>query len=661
MPHQPGFEYDVFISYSGHDKEWVRGELLKRIEQVGLRVFIDFRDFKGGAPSIKEMERGVSTCRKTLLVLTPEYIESEWCEIENIMLQALDPANRDLRLIPLLKAQCRKPLRIGALTHVDFTDGADFELAWHRLLSALGAKAERPTGKAVPSEIKAKLNRVFSYFAKRIQKYKSGFAIASLILLLSAVGLAYWFSHNPTPIESIAVLPFVNASGNPDVEYLSDGIPELLINNLSQLPHLSVKARNSVFRYKGKEIEPQQIAAELSVQAILNGRSVLHGDDLTLYLSLVDGRTGNQLWGEQYNRKLTDLVSLQKEIVRDVSQKLRVRLSGADEQKLAKNYPDNVEAYQLYLKGRYHAAKLTPPELLTGISYFQQAIAIDPNYALAYVGLAEAYRGFVTAGEMPATEFFPQAKAAAQKAIELDDSLADAHAILGFIIFWYDWDWNAADNQYKRAFELDPNNADAHTFYAHVLSNMGRHKEGLAEIKRALELDPLNSRTRALEGQCLTHAGRTDEALASLRKTIELDPNFWLAHLVAASAYIEKGMFDQAIAEARKAKELSGVSSQAIAFEGYALTKSGKQAEARALLATLLQSSTKHYVSPYSIALLYNGLGERDKTLTWLERGYVQRDPKMVFLKVEPKWNNLREDPNFQDLLRRVGLMPNSV
>ncbi|HYX71941.1 MAG TPA: TIR domain-containing protein, partial [Nitrososphaera sp.] len=436
MPHQLEFEYDVFISYSSHDKEWVRGELLNGIEKVGLRVFIDFRDFKGGAPSIKEMERGVSTCRKTLLVLTPDYIESEWCEIENIMLQALDPANRDLRLIPLLKTQCRKPLRIGALTHVDFTDGADFELAWHQLLTALGTQAERPAGKAVPTEIQAKLNRAASYVAKRIRKYKSGFAIALLALLLSAVGLVYWFPRNLPPIESIAVLPFVNASGNPDVEHYSDSMTELLINSLSQLPHLTVKSRSSVFRYKGKEIEPQQIAAELSVQAILNGRLVLHGDDIMLYLSLVDGRTGNQLWGEQYNRKLTDLLSLQKEIARDVSQKLRVRLSGVDEQKLAKNHTENVEAYQLYLKGRYHAAKLKPQELLTGISYFQQAIAIDPNYALAYVGLAEAYRGFATGGEMPATEYAPQAKAAAQKAIEIDDALADAHAILGFIIFW---------------------------------------------------------------------------------------------------------------------------------------------------------------------------------------------------------------------------------
>ncbi len=331
-------------------------------------------------------------------------------------------------------------------------------------------------------------------------------------------------------------------------------------------------------------------------------------------------------------------------------------MSGADEQKLAKNYTSNVEAYQLYLKGRYHALKLTPPETQTGISYFQQAIAIDPSYALAYVGLADAYRSLPIAGEMPSTEFLPKAKAAAQKAIEIDDTLAEAHAELGFIIFWYDWNWNAAENQFKRALELNPNSADTHQSYAHLLSSTGRHAEALTEIKHSREIDPLNVRTNALEGQYLTHAGRTDEALAVLQKTFELEPNFWLAHLFASSAYIEKGMFAEAVAEARKARELSGVSTHPLAFLSYALAKLGKQAEARAVLEDLLKLSKERYVSPYNIALVYNGLDERDKTLAWLEKGYEQRDPKMTFLKVEPKWNNLRDDPRFQVLLRRVGL-----
>jgi tetratricopeptide (TPR) repeat protein len=431
---------------------------------------------------------------------------------------------------------------------------------------------------------------------------------------------------------------------------------ETLISSLSQLPNLNVKARSSVFRYKGKDTNAQTIGKELNVQAIVHGRVVQRGQDLTLYVELVDAQTENSLWKQTYNKTMTNLVALQNDIARDVADKLKVKLSGADEQKLAKRYTENVEAYQFYLKGRFHLLKTTRSEFQTSISYFEQAIAIDPSYARAYAGLADAYRSLAVAGEMPSMEVMPKAKAAAQKAIEIDDTLAEAHTALGFIIFWYDWDWNAAENQYKRALELDPNNADTHLFYGHLLSNTGRHAEALAEGKRARELDPLNLRINAFEGQFLLHAGRTDEALARLQKTSELDANYWLPHLFAASAYIEKGMYSEAVAEARKAREFSGASTTPIAFLGYALAKSDKQAEARTELERLLKLSTERYVSLNNIAMIYNGLDERSKTLAWLERGFQQRDSRMVFLKVEPKWNNLRDDPRFQDLLRRVGL-----
>jgi len=497
------------------------------------------------------------------------------------------------------------------------------------------------------------------YLASRIKQHRVGFGVGLAVLLLTAIGFSYWFYYgrapNPAQIESIAVLPFVNESGNPDVEYLSDGMTDSLINSLSQLPNLSVKARSSVFRYKGKEVEPQHVASALSVQAILNGRVVQRGDDLTLYLSLIDGRNDNQLWGEQYNRKLTDLVSLQNEIARDVSQKLRLRLSGADEQKVVKNYTENAEAYQLYLKGRYHVLKTTRSEIQTGITYFQKALAIDPSYAWAYIGMADGYRTLSLAGEMPSTEVLPKGKAAAEKAIAIDDTLAEAHALLGSIIFWYDWDWNAAENQFKRALELDPNSADAHWVYGHFLSNMGRHAEALGEIRRAIELDPTNLRNNALEGQFLLHAGRTDEAIARLQKTFELDANYWIAHQFASSAYSTKGMFAEALAEAHKAQEYSDASTTPTALAAYALARLGKRAEARAELEGLLKLSTERYVSPYYVAMVYNGLDERDKAIAWLERGYEQRHARMTFLKVEPKWNNLRDDPRFQDLLRRVG------
>ena len=499
------------------------------------------------------------------------------------------------------------------------------------------------------------------YVVSEIKSHKSSFTIGLIVLLLASIGLGYRFftsrsSSTKGQIESIAVMPFVNESGNADVEYLSDGMTETLISSLSQLPNLLVKARSSVFRYKGKEIDPNKIGQELLVQAVLLGRIIQRGEQLTLSLELVDVRTHNVIWSENYNRKQTDLVSLQSEIARDVSQKLRRKLSGAEERRITKKYTENAEAYQLYLKGRVHLLKTTRAEVQTSISYFQQAIAIDPFYALAYAGLADAYRSLSLAGEMPSTEVMPKAKAAAQRAIEIDDTLAEAHANLGTIIFWYDWDWNTAENQFKRALELDSNSADTHLFYANLLSNTGRRAEGLAEAKRARELDPLNGRINGLEAQFLIHAGQTDEALTRLQKTLELDPNYWLAHLYLAGAYIEKGMYSEAVAEARKAREFSGASTTPISFLGYALAKSGKQAEARAELEELLRLSKENYVSPYNIAMIYNGLDKRDETLAWLERGFVQRDVRMTFLKVEPKWNNLRSDPRFQDLLRRVGL-----
>jgi DNA-binding winged helix-turn-helix (wHTH) protein/TolB-like protein/Tfp pilus assembly protein PilF len=459
-------------------------------------------------------------------------------------------------------------------------------------------------------------------------------------------------------IESIAVLPFRNESGNADVEYLSDGMTETLINNLSRLPHLSVKARSTVFRYKDKEIEPQEVARDLSVQAVLSGRVVQRGGDLTLYLSLVDGRNGNQLWGEEYNRKHADLVVLQGEIARDVSQKLRVRLSGADERKLTKNNGQNVEAYELYLRGRYHLLKTTRPEFQKAISSFQQAVEKDPAYALAYAGLADAYRSLAVAGETPSTEVMPAAKAAGQKALEIDDTLPEAHAILGYIIFWYDWDWAAAENRLKRALELDPNSAESHLFYAHLLSNLGRHLEALPMVRRARELDPLHLRINALEGQFLFHAGRTDEALNRLQKALELDSNYWPPHTFAVNVYVHKGMFAEAVAEGRKAVELSGDNTQPMAFLGYALGAWGKRAEARSLLHELLKSANDRYVSAYTIAMIYNGLGEHDEALAWLQRAYEQRNVRMTFLKVEPNWNSLRGDSRFQDLIRRVGFEP---
>ena len=485
-------------------------------------------------------------------------------------------------------------------------------------------------------------------------KLLAGIGLVVLLLVAGFFGYRY-LGSNTKQIESIAVMPFVNESGNADVEYLSDGMTETLINSISQVPNLNVKARSSVFRYKGKDTDAQIIGKELDVQAILNGRVVQRGDDLVLYLELVDAQTGNRIWGDQYNKKLINLVSLQTDIARDVSQKIKTKLSGADEQKLAKNYTENAEAYQLYLKGRFHFLKTTRVGFQTAIPLFQKAIEIDLAYALAYAGLADAYRSLALAGEIPANEVMPKGKAAANKALEIDETLAEAHAILGYIIFWYDWDWKAAENQFKRALELNPDNADTHLFYANLLSNTERHAEAVAETKKALELDPLNLRVNGLSARFLAVAGQPDEALKLLQKTFELDPNYWLAHQSATIAYLKKGMYAEAANAGRKALQ-NYDNTRNIAFLGYALAKEGKTAEARAELVKLLQLSREGYLPPINIATIYSGLNEREEALKWLERGIEQRDPRMTFLKVEPQWDNLRDDPRFKDLLRRIGL-----
>jgi serine/threonine-protein kinase len=528
-----------------------------------------------------------------------------------------------------------------------YATAADLTKDLRRLRATLGD--ERPMLFALPTLAR----RPLSYRRRAVV------AMATLSLLITVLvgALFYLRPSGSAAINSLAVLPFVNIGDNADAEYLSDGITEDLINNLSQLPELKVMSRSSVFRYKGREVDARAVGDALRVQAVLTGTIAQQSDDLSVSVEMADARDNSHLWGGKYKRKLTDIVVLQGEITRDVSRKLRERLSGADEQKLVKNYTENPEAYQLYLKGRYHVLKLTRSEVQTGVSYFQKAIGVDPSYTLAYVGLADAYRVLALAGEMPSTEELPKAKAAAEKAVALDENLAEAHAVLGFIIFWYDWDWKAAEDQFIRALELDPNSAETHEAYAHLLSYTGRHAEGLAEIKRARELDPLNMRTNALEGAMLINAGQADNALVRLREALELESDSWFVQEYAASAHIEKGMFAEAVTEARKARDLSEYSTRPTAFLAYSLAKSGRRAEARAELEGLLKLSTQRYVSPYNIAMIYNGLGARDKMLAWLERGYQQRDPRMVFLKVEPKWNNSRDDPRFQDLLRRIGLL----
>jgi len=475
---------------------------------------------------------------------------------------------------------------------------------------------------------------------------------SAVIIGLSLLGFYSWRGNEKSvvaPIKTVAVLPFKSLGAENRNEALELGMADTLISKLGG-EEIIVRPLGSVSRYFALEQDSLIAGRELDVETVLDGTIQTADNRIRISARLSRVSDGKQLWTGQFDEKFTDIFSVQDLISERVATALKIRLGGREK----KRSTENVEAYGLYMRGRFYLLKGTKPETETSISYFQQAIEFDPNYALAYAGLADAYRGQTVGGEMPSGEFMSKSRVAALKAIELDDTLAEAHANLGHIMFWYDWDWNAAENQYKRALELDLNSVDALQFYAHVLSSTGRHDEALAKIKRARELDPLNLRVNALEGMFLIYAGQNDEAIVRLKKTLELDSNYRLAYVFVARAYSEKGMFAEAVAATSKARELSAVSTEPIAFGVYALTKVGKVTEARAALDEMLKLSTERYVPPYNFALVYNALGEHEKALDYLEKGFAERDVRMVFLKVEPKWNNLRTEPRFVELMRRM-------
>lgn len=476
--------------------------------------------------------------------------------------------------------------------------------------------------------------------------------IGAVIFIAAIAVLVYFYlsRKNNAAIQSVAVLPLTNASGNTDVEYLSDGITESLINSLSQLPNLAVKARSTVFHYKGKEVTPQQVGSELSVQAVLNGRFTQRGDELTLSLELVDARTGNQIWGEQYSRRMSDLVTLQSEIARDVSNKLRVKLSGADEQKVMKNYTASAEAYQLYLRGRFYWNKRTPSDFEKSIDYFQQAIALDPNYALAYTGLADAYTLLPVYSALPPAEPIRKAREAALKALSLDDRLAEAHTAFGEILN-YDYDFSGAEREYRRAIDLNPNYATAHQWYGELLTHLGRRAESVGELSRALEIDPFSLSVNRSYGESLLFGGRVDEAIVQFKKTVDLDPNFAGVHDSLSTAYQLKGNYAESVAEFAKARESYGQNDIAsLARDSFA--KGGYPA--------FLDAMTGEHRPPnlpsHFVAKFLAIAGQKDRAMAELNKSYEKREYYLCYLKVDQRFDSLRSDPRFVDLVRRVGL-----
>jgi TolB-like protein/Tfp pilus assembly protein PilF len=492
------------------------------------------------------------------------------------------------------------------------------------------------------------------YAVTQAKSHKLATAIIGLLLLgvISTFGYFTFVSRGGSTkqISSIAVMPFVNASGNADVEYLSDGMTETLINSLSQIPNLSVKARSSVFRYKGKEIDPKKIAAELNVQAILTGRVVQRGDQLTLNLELVDAQTENILWGNRYERKSSELVALQSEIARDVSNKLKTRLSGADAAKVEKNYTANADAYQLFLKGRFYAVKRTGKDAKQAIDYYQQAVTIDPNYALAYAGLAEANWFLALYSYPQILEAVPKARELALKAIELDSSLAEPHSILGVICFNYDHDFACMEREAKRAIELNPNYSEGHRRYGLLLVNLGRIEEARLAYKRALEIDPLSPVANLESARLLFYEKKYEESEAMSKKNVELDPNFWYAHWQLFYVYRMKRDYASAVEELADVQEARGEPDAA-----KLIRESFVNGDWQGFLRKITGARTRLKLYPYFVATFFAELGENDRAFALINEAIETKDQHTSQMKIDPFMDPLREDPRFQEVLRKAG------
>ena len=501
-----------------------------------------------------------------------------------------------------------------------------------------------------------------------VSSHRQAILIALVVAVLAlAAGLAY-FKFSRPKINSVAILPFANDSGDPNAEYLSDGITESIINSLSRLPGLKVMSRNAVFRFKGKNPDPQEVGRNLKVGAVLMGRLVKHNDRLVIKTELIDVADGSQLWGAEYNNSPSDILAVQDEIARTISAKLQLRLTGADEENLAKRYTTDAEAYELYLKGRYFWNKRGEAGLRNGITYFQAAEQKDPNYALAYSGLADSYALLCDIGVVPPLAEMPQAKAAAQKAIDIDPTLAEGYTSRGFIKLAYDWDWLGAEADLKRGLELNPKYPTAHQWYASYLVQMGKFDLAKKEIEQAQQLDPLSPIISSNAGLYSYFEHRYDDAIAQYQKTLEIDPSFWVAHHYLGLAYAKKGMNEEAINELRNSlyspgtgplKEGSVENDPEVAASlGFAYGLAGRPKEAEAILTRLQALSRRRYVSGLYLAIVYTGLNDKDRAIEYLNKAYEDRHPGLVLIRVDPIFDNLRSDSRFQKLIARFEPMP---
>ncbi|MEP6944677.1 MAG: winged helix-turn-helix domain-containing protein [Acidobacteriota bacterium] len=498
--------------------------------------------------------------------------------------------------------------------------------------------------------------------SERRRRFATAAIISVALLLAGFYGWSRWINDRQSagdavssPIGSIAVLPFENAVADANAEYLSDGITESLINRLSQLSGLKVTSRSSSFRYKGVDQDPGKVGAELNVTAVLTGSVKQLGDDLLITVRLEDTRTNQHIWGEQYVRKFKDILAVQNEIAQDVTSNLRIKLTGDDEQKLAKKYTQNSEAYQLYLKGNYEWNKHTQKDIEKAIEYYDQALEKDPNFALAYAGLSASY-GLLATTFRPPNENFPKAKAYAAKALAIDDTLAEAHGAMGAARLLYDWDWPAQKMEFKRALALAPSYGTAHQLSAAYLESAGRFDEARSEAKRAQEIDPLSAMFGTEVGFTYYFERRYDEAIEQFDETLNLEPQWADAYQYLGQSFEQKRMYSEAIAAYQKGLALDERQPALIASLGHTYAVSGDRDKASKALAQLQELSKQQYISPYFFAVIHAGSGDKEQAFVWLERAFHDRASLLIWINVEPQFDPLRADPRFQDLIQRIGL-----
>jgi TolB-like protein/Flp pilus assembly protein TadD/tRNA A-37 threonylcarbamoyl transferase component Bud32 len=477
------------------------------------------------------------------------------------------------------------------------------------------------------------------------------------VVLLVLAGAVYWFAR-PSAIDSLAVMPFVNAGADPNTEYLSDGITESLINKLSQLPKLRVVPRTLVSGYKGKEVDPGKVGRDLHVRAILTGKIMQRGESLDIQTELVDLGALSQLWGEHYDRKFSEILAVLEDITKQVSEKLHLRPTVEEQKRLAKRDTENTEAYQLYLKGRYYLDRRSDDLQKKANEYFRQAIDKDPGYGLAYAGLAQNYALLDYYGEQPFQELCSKANAAAMKALQIEEGLGEAHVALAHIKMSCDWDWAGSEREFKRALEINSSDANARMWHGVFLLVTGRQDEGRAEMRRAMELDPLSLSVSGDYAYSLYVGRQYDQAITELQKLIEMDPSYAQAYLFIGRVYEQKGSFDEAIAELQRGVSLSGGSPRFLAALGHAYAISRHRKLAEEYLARLQEQRKHAYVGPSNIAVIYAGLKDTDQTFKYLEMAYEDHSAVLTFVTVDPRFDSIRGDPRYRDLLRRMHLEP---